>query len=219
MAIKMVGTKNKILDILKRREKLTASELSDYLQMTKMGVRKHLNVLVKDGWIKVENIRRSAGRPVQLFSLTSKADQLFPRNYEGMAVHFLNDIEQLFGKDSIRLLFEKSKERLLHEYEPAMADRKSNEEKISELAKLQNVRGYMSQLNQINDSTYELIEYNCPIFAIANRYRLACVLETDLIRDALKAERVERIMCRPDGEAHCRFMIKFDKTQMKEEKL
>lgn len=209
MVAKKTGTKDKILELLKKQQKLSVNELSGQLHITEMGVRKHLGALEKDGFVKAEDSRQPIGRPVQLFSLTDKAESLFPKNYESMTVNFLNDIKNLYGQESINQLFDRRKERLSQSYKSSMANKRSHSEKIKTFAKLQDEKGYMSQLNKINDSTYELMEYNCPILAVANQFKLACQRETSLIKSVLGAESVERIMCRADGEAHCRFMIKF----------
>lgn len=205
----MAGTKDKILDILKRDQKHTVSELAELLQMTGVGVRKHLSTLEKSGLIGVEELRKPVGRPVRLFSLTEKADASFPKNYENIAVQFLEDIEDLYGEESVKRLFEKRKSRLYQVYSPAITGKKSNEDKAGALEQLQNEHGYMCRLNKISDGVFELVEYNCPIFAVANQFKFACNRETDLMKGVLGAESVERIMCRTDGDAHCRFLIKF----------
>lgn len=208
----MKGTKDKILDILKREQRLAVSELAKLLHMTEMGVRKHLSTLEEDGLIHVENVRKPVGRPVQLFSLTEKAEASFPKNYKHIAVQFLKDIEQLYGEESVNRLFENRKGRLYQVYHPSIGHEKSDEGKAEALARLQNERGYMCRLNRIGDGVFELIEYNCPILAVANQYKLACAHETDLMKSALGAEHVDRIMCRADGDAHCRFLIKLNKS-------
>ncbi|RYM02125.1 transcriptional regulator [Sporolactobacillus sp. THM7-7] len=209
MAARAQHTKDKILDILKRKQKLSVRDLSDLLHMTEMGVRKHLIPLGKKGFIQAENVRKSVGRPVQYFSLTEKAERLFPKNYEGMTVHFLMDMKNLYGQESVERLFARRKDRLFKEYRSAIPDDCGYKDRTAALEKLQNDRGYMSQLRQIDETTYELIEYNCPIFAVANRFKTACRHETDLIAEVLGASSVSRTMCRADGDTYCRFIIHF----------
>ncbi|MDD9150100.1 MULTISPECIES: helix-turn-helix transcriptional regulator [unclassified Sporolactobacillus] len=205
----MKGTKDKILDILKREQPLSAGDLAKLLHMTEMGVRKHLSALEGGGLIQAENLKRPVGRPVQLFSLTEKAETSFPKNYEHIAVQFLKDIEQLYGEKAVRQLFEKRKGRLYQAYRPAISREKSDEGKAEALARLQNEHGYMCRLHRIGDGTFELIEYNCPILAVAKQYKLACRFETSLMKSVLGAESADRMLCRADGEAHCRFRIRF----------
>lgn len=209
MAVKMAGTKSKIMHLLKQKQELSVCDLANVLQMTKMGVRKHLTVLIKDGLVHVENKKGSVGRPVQIFSLGERAENLFPKNYGPIAVQFLKDIEELYGEQAVIKLFERRKTRLFLEYEQEMGGETVREAKASKLNELQKTRGYMSQLHKINDATYELIEYNCPIFEVAGQFKIACMRETELIKDVLGTDTVERTMCRADGATHCRFLIRF----------
>lgn len=210
MGVKRIGSKDKLLHLLKKNERLTAHQLSEFLGMTEMGVRKHLAALEKDGLVRFENMKQAIGRPVQHFSLTEKADRYFPKNYEGMTVRFLTDIEQLYGPNAVRLLFDRRKHRLISAYEPAVSIGKTVAEKAAALEKQQNARNYMSELKKINDQTFELNEYNCPILAVARQFKLACSRETELIEAVLGEVHVERTMCQADGDRHCRFLIRFE---------
>lgn len=207
---RLTGTKGRILDLLKKNPKLSAAEFADYLHMTEMGVRKHLNTLIQDGFIDVENSKQAVGRPVQFFSLNPKSDELFPKNYGEMTVHFLSDIEESFGKEAIEKLFLNRKIRLLDEYQSHVIDRYDHEEKTSKLNVIQNTKGYMSQLEKMSEGSYVLTEYNCPIMEVARNFPIACARETELIKDFLGADHVERTVCRAEGGAYCRFVIRFN---------
>ena len=50
--------------------------------------------------------------------------------------------------------------------------------KINELVKIQNEKGYMANISQLDPNTYELVEHNCPILAVAHQYNVACSCET-----------------------------------------
>ncbi|TGA97808.1 transcriptional regulator [Sporolactobacillus shoreae] len=209
MTIIMTGTKGKIMDLLKEQERLSAHDLAGILQMTEMGVRKHLMSLIHDGLVQVEDIRKPVGRPVQIFSLGERADQVFPKNYETMTVQLLKDITDLYGDQAVDTLFDRRKNRLFMEYQAKLDSRSVPEARTRKLNELRIKNGYMSRLRQINDSTYELTEYNCPIFEVARQFGAACTNETKLFKDVLRAESVERIACQADGRAHCRFRITF----------
>lgn len=82
------------------------------------------------------------GRPLQVYSLTDKGDHIFPKSYDGIAVEFLRDIKEIHGEESIHHLFEKRENRLTQEYKNRM-DKKTTSEKIEEIVKIQNEKGYM----------------------------------------------------------------------------
>ncbi|MFC4402153.1 helix-turn-helix transcriptional regulator [Gracilibacillus xinjiangensis] len=201
-------TKDRILEKLKKDISLSVNELTSYLEITHMAVRKHLNTLEKDGLISGQYVKQPVGRPVQKYSLTAKGNRLFPNNYESLSVEFLKDIQDLHGEDSIFHLFKTREERQTKNHTERI--RKSTpQDKVEEMVKIQNEKGYMAELNQIDDTHYEIIEYNCPIFSVANEFHIACQCETNMFKKVLGTDEVERIQCKTEGNNHCRFIVKF----------
>lgn len=201
-------TKDNILDLLKKHVQLTVGELKDYLQITDMAVRKHLSSMEKDGLIQSEEQKQPMGRPIQQYFLSGKGEMLFPKSYEGISVEFLQEIRNLHGTDSITHLFQQREQRLTNEIATRMHN-KSAKEKVEELGIIQNEKGYMAEVTEVDDNKYELIEYNCPIMAVANEFKVACQCETSMFTKVLQTDKVERITCKTEGNDHCRFAIEF----------
>lgn len=201
-----ITTKDRILDLLKRQGSVTVNDLTDHLSISHMAVRKHLDSLQKDNIIWSKEIKQPIGRPLQMYLLTETGDNLFPKNYEGLTLEFLDDMKELYGEDSIQKLFQKREERLTSEYKKRLA-KKTNKEKIHEIANIQNEKGYMADVTEINPNTFELIEYNCPIMAVANEFKTACQCETNLFKNVLDTKDVRRVSCKTDGNDHCKFLI------------
>ena len=97
-----MSTKDKILELLKKNSSLSVNELTEILNITHMAVRKHLSTLEKDGLIASQEIKQPMGRPLQTYFLTEKAEKLFPKNYEGITMEFLQDLKEMHGEDSIQ---------------------------------------------------------------------------------------------------------------------
>lgn len=210
------STKDRILTLLKKEAQLTVSQLSSSLGITEMAVRKHLTTIERDGLLEIEEVRQPMGRPLQVYSLSSKAQQAFPNNYENLTVDFLHDLKELHGEDTIDYLLEKRSERLKNSYLPTM-ENKEPQQKVETLRNIQDKKGYMADFTKIDDNTYELIEYNCPISAVANNFKKACACETDLFKEVLGTNDVKRITCKADNDHHCRFLIKFKDTLSKDD--
>lgn len=202
------STKDKILHLLKKEVSLTVSDLTSLLAITHMAIRKHLTVLEKDGLIISKEVKQPMGRPLQSYSLSPKGELFFPKNYEGISVEFLRDIKDLHGDSAIQVLFKKRENRLTHEYKSRI-NQLSPFEKVQEIATIQNEKGYMAEVNQIDNSTFELVEYNCPIFAIAREFKTACHCETEMFKNVSDTKDVNRISCKTDGDNHCKFLFKY----------
>lgn len=202
-----ISTKDKIMELLKKKANLTVNELSKSLGITEMAVRKHLNILERDSLLTINEIRQPMGRPLLVYSLSSKADQFFPNNYENLTVEFLHDLKELHGEEVIEYLLEKRSERQKKNYLPQI-ENLSFDEKIRKLNDIQNSKGYMAELSKVDDHTYELIEYNCPIIAVAKEYKKACACETEMFKEVLGTEQVRRVTCKTENGEHCRFLIR-----------
>ncbi|MCM3712491.1 DeoR family transcriptional regulator [Alkalihalobacillus oceani] len=199
-------TKDKILEALKIDVSLTVNDLTERLKITHMAVRKHLSTLEQDQLIQAKEVKQPMGRPLQVFSLTAEGERLFPKNYEGISVEFLQDIQDLHGKETIDHLFQKREQRLAAEYK-ARVEHKRPTERIYELARIQNEKGYMTDVHQLDEQTFELVEHNCPILAIAKEFKTACHCETAMFKQVIGTENVKRVSCKTEGDDHCKFLF------------
>jgi predicted ArsR family transcriptional regulator len=77
---------------------------------------------------------------------------------------------------------------------------------VKELATLRDQEGYMAEARSGKKGAYEIVEYNCPILEIADRYWEACAVENEMFRKVLRAdvETTHRVVA---GGHACRFLI------------
>lgn len=202
-------TKEKLIDLLKKQNEMTVSQMAQALDITEMAVRKHLNILERDSFLHISEVKQPLGRPVQVFSLAPKADVLFPKNYDNLTLDFLNDLQEMQGNEIIDRLFENRGKRLAGKYFPFMKDVSSNEAMVETLKDIQIDKGYMADVIKIDEQQFELIEHHCPIFEVAKNFKQACHCETNMFKEVLNTEHVQRTSCKADGDHHCHFLIKF----------
>lgn len=206
---KQVSTRDQILNLLKVNKQLTVSEMSDHLNITEMAVRRHLNTLERDNIIETNLLRQAMGRPTNVYFLTKAGQELFPRNYAPLTVDLLRDIEDLSGKEMVNQLFERRKDRMKEKYGARITSHRTLEDKVADLARLQNENGYMVEWEKDNEGNYIFKEYNCPISEIAQEYPVACSSELSLFQELLGTEEVECEICMAvDSEPHCFYKIK-----------
>jgi len=85
------GTKGQIVSLL-RYSPMSVLELARHTGIAGSTVRRHLDVLIRDGIVLQEPIRVSVGRPKFLFSLTENGTHHFPRNYAGLVTRVISQI-------------------------------------------------------------------------------------------------------------------------------
>jgi len=118
------GTRGQILNILRRSAAASVDDLSGELRLAGATVRRHLDVLLRDDFVAVSQVRGGAGRPRQIFSLTEKGGELFPHHYVRITQRLLEEIMTLTpgdtaerdGNQLAELVFSKMCERLFDEY-------------------------------------------------------------------------------------------------------
>lgn len=201
-----LSTRDEILMMLKTSGSLTVSEISKELGITEMAVRRHLNTLERDELIKSSLVRQAMGRPTNLYSLTEKAENQFPKAYRNLAIDILDGIFEEEGSEKIKEIFDRREKRLRNAYEKRLQGVADLSSKIDTLVDIQLEKGYLAELEETDDE-YLIKEYNCPISDIANHYNFACDGEKKLFENVLGKE-VKSVKCMARGDHSCVYLIK-----------
>ena len=102
------------MDILRRRVEATVDDLTQSLDLAPATIRRHLDILQRDGYITVRPVRRETGRPHYAFSLTEAGEDLFPQHYIRITNRLIDEIVSLdpaetagkSGQDLAGLIFD-----------------------------------------------------------------------------------------------------------------
>src|SRR5450759_3570266 len=87
------STRMEILELLRRRGRSSAAIIASDLGVTPNAVRQHLTNLERDGFVVSHPERSGRGRPSLLFSLTERADSVFPKRYGQLATMVLQEVQ------------------------------------------------------------------------------------------------------------------------------
>ena len=101
--LQMQSTRQQMLEYLQRSGRATVKELGQLLGLTATGIRQHLTVLERDGLVDAREERGRVGRPTLVYSLTEKADSLFPKTYDVLASVLLDLSTTAQINDSMKL--------------------------------------------------------------------------------------------------------------------
>ena len=138
------GTREAILGILRRRDGVSVDQLARDLGLAGATVRRHLDVLLRDGFVSVTQVRGGAGRPRYAFSLTEAGADAFPHHYVRLTQRLLEEIVALApaetagrdGRELAGLVFAKLADRLASECAPRVTGRTLEERARSAVALL-----------------------------------------------------------------------------------
>ncbi|MHB8566268.1 MAG: helix-turn-helix transcriptional regulator [Nitrososphaerales archaeon] len=172
-----------ILKLLKVHGDTSLGELADILGVSKMAVLKHVSRLEDAGLVQRRAVHDGdLGRPEHIYKLTSEGAELFPRAYSDIALCAISFIEQMQGRDAVTQMLRKRQKELFEKYNESIQGRPLGD-RIKTLTQLRDKDGYMAESRSIGKSTFEILEHNCPIAALAEKYGETCVAET-AIQDA-----------------------------------
>jgi DeoR family transcriptional regulator, suf operon transcriptional repressor len=81
----IVPSDTAILDLLRKRDRLSVTELAEAMEVTATAVRQRLNRLMAQGYIERVVSRAGRGRPSHQYSLTSKGRRQTGSNFADLA--------------------------------------------------------------------------------------------------------------------------------------
>ncbi len=198
-------TCRRILALLKEKGKLTTEELAQFLNISTVAVRRHLNKLESDQVVAHDETKRTLGRPNYVYHLGEAADAVFPSRYEDLAITVLETIKELYGEKAIDAIFQLRSKFFIETYRPKVNGKTLNE-RLDQVTKLREADGYMSTWEERDDGTFLLRESNCPIIHAVKSYDCACKHELVLLSELLDAE-VTRQTHLSDGDNACSYQI------------
>ncbi|WGU94876.1 transcriptional regulator [Paenibacillus dendritiformis] len=199
------STRQQMLMLLKTNGAMSAAQLAIQLNMTEMGVRRHLYALEEEGLLETEMVRQPMGRPLRTYRLSTQGDEQFPKQYHQLILDLLKEME-VWPEDGVGKLFESRKQSLIEKYAPQMGQ-SSLDERVEALGTIQDHNGYMVETEQEEDGSWLLHEYNCPIAQVAQHYKQPCACELALFRELLDAD-VTRTECIAEQGKRCTYRIR-----------
>jgi len=199
-----------VLYALRRRGEASAEQIAEQLDMTVSGARQHLSALIRDGFVEsaeTATAEPKRGRRPLVYAATAAADDLFPKAYGELTNELLGYLE---GADPKLLddLFAQRRETRIENARVRLAGKRGLAAKVAELTRILDEDGYLATSERVSPGVYLIIEHNCAIWAVAQRYGQACTSELDFIRAVLPEATVERIQHMVAGARRCAYEVR-----------
>lgn len=204
--IEIIGKRQKALLQLLLRNKpgLTVDELAEGLGITDNAVRQHLAALSADGLVTPSATRPSGGRPQQLYALTDKGKELFPRHYSWFAQVVVEAIAREHGAAGLRKRLVDMGTAIgeqLRNQHPASGSR---QQKVGMLAGVMDQLGYNARTAAASDKAPVIEADNCVFHELAMKNPEICQFDLAMM-SALTDSKVDHQECMARGGNICRF--------------
>jgi predicted ArsR family transcriptional regulator len=200
----MKSTKDKILQTLLRRPRITINELAEAVEINPISVRHHLTNLQMEGLIQAEEVRHGVGRPRLVYSLTQDGMERFPTKYLRLTTRLLAQMKETMPAPVVAQLFNQIAEDLASEYSSQIQGL-SMEERLEFVKELLAQEGFTVEWEK-KGSEYQIHEISCPYYQIGVAHPEVCTVDQTLISKML-ALPANKVQCILDGGAHCTYVV------------
>jgi predicted ArsR family transcriptional regulator len=202
--------RREVLIRLRRDGASTPDQLAAAIGASRTGVLQQLRALEATNFVRRQTVRHGVGRPRHLYELTGDAQELFPSNYDGLAGGLLAAIGAVGGQDLIEQVFQARRrqigQRVRQQLDERLGPDATLDDRVRELAVLQDEQGYLADAVLDLGGTLRLREHNCAILDVARGEHSACEAELAMFRDVLGVDVVRETHI-ASGDRCCTYRI------------
>jgi DeoR family transcriptional regulator, suf operon transcriptional repressor len=189
-----------------KKAQLTARDLAPRLGISLNAIRHHLKELESEGLIEYERQHRGVGAPAFAYRLTPAGEALFPRRYESTLTDLLDHVVEREGRAGAVAVLEARYAALTRSLQEQLAGAEPAD-RLAAVARVLSDNGYMAEAT-VSSSSSTLVEHNCAIQAVAERFPEICAAEAKFLAAVLGAEvhRQQHIL---SGCNACEYRVRF----------
>lgn len=201
------GRRN-VLYAVRRRGEATAEQVAASLGMTVSGARQHLSALVDVGLAEAGESSEATGkrgRRSLVYGVTAEGDALFPKAYGELTNELLGFLDDE-APETVNRLFARRRDGRVAGAQRRLAGLDLPDQ-VAELTRILDEDGYLASWSEEPDGSFLVVEHNCAIWAVANRYGQACSSEIEFIQTVLEPAHVERTSHMVEGAKRCAYRI------------
>ena len=201
-----MSSRHRLLLLLRKHPGVTVSELAREMDISGVGVRRHLAALAAEGLVEQSVCARvGAGRPPAGWWLSASGMELFPRRYDG----FVRDLIDELPPEELAGALARRNDAQVTQYQAALAGCQDLAEQGAEVSRLRDAAGYQSEWAQGEGDELVLTENNCAIHRVAEHHPAVCAMELSLLRQVLGPQvEVTRVSHAMTGDPVCSYCIR-----------
>ncbi len=191
-----------VLDLLRQRDSISASQLAEELGVTDTATRQRLNRLMEQGLLERETIRHGRGRPSHQYRLSHQGQQTAGDNFFDLALTLWNEIRSITDPEIRRGLLGRIASSLGDRYsEKIVGD--TPRERMEALGRVFTEKDIPCSVQ--GDALLPVLSVHaCPYPELAENDRAVCAMEKHLFSGLLQTD-LQLTSCRLDGAGGCTF--------------
>lgn len=205
----MKGTRDQILDLLRRNGEMTVQALSAALALAPAALRRHLDILIGEGSVECRAVRQATGRPYYAFRLTQEARERLSGGTARLMERLILaaaalDVTETEGR-VLDALFNRVSDRMIAEHRPEVQG-ETLAQRVESLTTALREEGILDTWSQQPDG-FHLYNACCPHQGAARvSSGVCCAAEQRTISRLLQAD-VEQVGCIARGQTVCEYIV------------
>lgn len=198
----------RMLEAVKKHAPVSISVLAKSLRMTSEAARQQINKLSEQGLVEgAAQSPTGAGRPRQLWTLTTAGQRYFPDAHAQLTVQLIGSIRKLFGDVGMETLIADRESEARSRYMQACSA-ESVGGRLEQLAQIRTLEGYMARV-EAHELGWLFIEDHCPICSAAASCEGFCRSELRLFQETLSHQAtIERAEYLLEGGQRCVYLVR-----------
>ncbi len=202
------NTRTHILEIVQSRQGETVAGLSRELGLAPATVRRHMDILQRDGFLTYEEVRHGTGRPEHVFSLTDSGHEELPKDYDSLLSELVSELASVTEEETAGRSGEELVEYALANIAHRAAEpyiRENGADPVEALRQLLTDRDFAPEV-EVTESGVRITLNNCPFRLAAKDNPGICAFDTGLISGVLNSE-ARREACIRLGDQCCSYVV------------
>ena len=206
----MEGSRLRILQILQKDRDSTVNGLARDIGLASATVRRHLDILQRDGLVAFTTVHKRTGRPEYSFHLTEEGQEALPKGYKRLLGLLIGELALLTPEDTkahvgdqlLEFVFKRLSEQTCREIAVEM-EGENLEHRLQALLRLLHKENFSPEA-EVVDATLNIRLHNCPFRSVALQDSSVCSFDSNLISTVLGVD-VERSECIQSGHNSCMY--------------
>lgn len=182
-------TRAQVVDLL-RAAPASVAEVAERMGLSEAAVRRHLQVLERDGLVVATIVRREGpGRPSTQYALSERARRLYPDRSAEFANELLEYLEGEYGRGALRGFLRWRQDRQAERYGAALHGLDDPSARATRLAELLSEDGFLAEVTEVEvpegATVLQLSQGHCAISDVAAAHPEICAYEAALFQNLL----------------------------------
>ncbi len=197
-----------ILDHLRRSGEATVREFETLLGISTTAVREHLGHLEARALLTTRQVRSGPGRPRLVYSLTARARELFPKEYDTLVTLLMREIAARDGEEQLQSLLDSVSARMAAPIATTISET-DIETRLSKLRTNLESRGIPVEIHA-KSTGFQI--FACPYYDAAQEQPGLCAMDRLMLEQVL-GEAIEIEGTIREGYRSCTFHLTRQSTE------